>query len=188
MRIILGLLMGVAFSQATTKNISISGFAFSPDTMTVQMGDTVIWTNLDGFTHTVTNTGSDAWSATLNNGEMFTHIFDTLGTFNYSCMIHISMTGSVTVQSSAKVLKPALSNKFSLRQSSDHLILNLSGFSSRNAKAEICSLKGSVLRAFMISAQANSTVLSTESLPNGLAVFRLKVHDQPVQNQAFMLR
>src|SRR5262249_44786040 len=42
---------------AATKNVTIAGFAFSPDPVTVNVGDTVTWTNNDAASHTATGTG-----------------------------------------------------------------------------------------------------------------------------------
>src|SRR5205823_7180265 len=39
----------------TTQNVSIAGFAFNPQTITVNVGTTVVWTNTDAATHTSTS-------------------------------------------------------------------------------------------------------------------------------------
>lgn len=81
------------------KNVAISNFAFSPSTVTVAAGDTVLWTNNDNVTHTVTSdTGSELGSSQLGQGQTYRHVFASAGTFAYHCTIHPSMHGSVTVQ------------------------------------------------------------------------------------------
>jgi plastocyanin len=69
----------------------------SPSSLTVSVGDTVTWTNHDGVAHTSTsNTG--VWnSGSLSNGQSFSFIFSTVGSFPYHCTIHPSMTGTITV-------------------------------------------------------------------------------------------
>lgn len=74
--------------------------AYNPNSLTVSLGSTVIWKNSDGTTHTVK---SDPPSAELDSGTIaaggtFSHIFMTVGTFNYHCATtgH-NMTGSVEV-------------------------------------------------------------------------------------------
>lgn len=85
---------------ATTHTVDISGFAFAPSSLTVQVGDTVVWTNHDTATHTVDSTdGGPLASDNLGNGGTYSFTFDAAGTYAYRCGLHGSMTGSVTVQS-----------------------------------------------------------------------------------------
>ena len=62
--------------------------AFSPNPLTIAVGDTVTWTNTDGTQHTVT---SDAPDTELDsgliaaNGGTYSHTFNVAGTFNYHC-------------------------------------------------------------------------------------------------------
>ncbi len=80
------------------KEVSIQGSSFSPSSLTIAAGDTVLWTNRDGIGHTVTsNTGTELDSPLLSNGETYQHIFNTNGTFGYHCTVHPGMTGSVSV-------------------------------------------------------------------------------------------
>lgn len=88
---------------ASTVNVEISGFAFQPATVTIQVGDTVTWTNLDGAAHTATDTGSQAlFDGVMDNGESFSYTFTQAGTFNYFCTFHPEMTGSVIVQAATE--------------------------------------------------------------------------------------
>ncbi len=81
---------------AGTIDVSIQNFAFQPQNVTVLVGSTVRWTNLDGSSHTSTSPGN--WdSGNLNQGQTFSRTFDTVGTYNYFCGYHTGMTGSITV-------------------------------------------------------------------------------------------
>ena len=42
-------------SRAATVNVTIGGFAFTPQNVTIQVGDTVTWINTDGTFHTTTS-------------------------------------------------------------------------------------------------------------------------------------
>lgn len=78
--------------------VSISGFAFSPQTLTIAKGTTVIWTNNDSPTHTVTS-DTGVWdSSNLSTGKSFSFTFNQVGTFAYHCNIHSSMTAKIVVQ------------------------------------------------------------------------------------------
>ena len=80
----------------SVNNVTIINFSFSPKEITIKPGDTVIWTNNDSVTHTVTGIGWGSNNLTL--GQTYSKVFDTVGTFTYNCSIHTSMTGSVVVK------------------------------------------------------------------------------------------
>lgn len=84
-------------ASATNHQISIVDFAFQPDTLTINFGDSVTWTNNGTATHTTTsNTG--VWnSGDLLHLQTFSFRFDTSGTFAYHCIHHTFMTGTITV-------------------------------------------------------------------------------------------
>ncbi len=78
-------------------SVTIQGFAFSPATVTVKKGTTVVWTNNDSVGHTVTGGERGPTSRLLGQGETYSFTFDTSGTFGYQCSPHPSMRGSVIV-------------------------------------------------------------------------------------------
>jgi plastocyanin len=93
-------------------------FTFSPDTVTVSVGDTVRWT-WEGSNHTVTSgtpcTVDSGFCSTAdtscmtapssNAGTKYCHTFTQAGTFHYFCRIHcgFGMTGTVVVNPSLKI-------------------------------------------------------------------------------------
>ena len=81
---------------AADSGVTIAGFAFSPQTITIDVGDSVTWTNNDDVDHTATGSGFDTSTITSGGGTA-TVTFDTAGTFAYACTIHPSMTGTVVV-------------------------------------------------------------------------------------------
>lgn len=84
-------------NAATTGNaITIKNFTFSPATLTVQKGTIVIWTNEDAGQHQIKSTTFN--SNPFGQGQSFSATFDTVGTFDYSCAIHPTMTGKIIVQ------------------------------------------------------------------------------------------
>ncbi len=84
--------------SANFQNVSIANFAFSPPSLTIQAGDTVLWTNNQNVTHTVTSDSGTELGETLAPGATYQHIFTTADNFPYHCTIHPTMHGSVTVQ------------------------------------------------------------------------------------------
>ncbi len=79
-----------------TTSVTISGFAFSPASLSVTKGTKVTWTNNDAASHTVTGSTGPS-SGTLSAGSTYSYTFDTAGTFSYHCAFHSGMTGTVTV-------------------------------------------------------------------------------------------
>jgi plastocyanin len=83
-------------SVAILDGNSQSAFRFSPNSLTVNTGDTVTWTNNGAEPHDVT--GDGLASGTMQSGQSYEHTFATAGTYSYICSIHPFMKGSVTVQ------------------------------------------------------------------------------------------
>ena len=108
-------------SSGTTKTISINSgksldctSAYSPDSITILVGDTVTWENNDSVAHTVTSTSDSGPECTAVGGLLtrapldsgliasngtFSHTFETAGTYYYVCTIsgHL-MRGTVIVE------------------------------------------------------------------------------------------
>jgi plastocyanin len=80
------------------------GYLYEPDTIQVNAGDTVTWTNTDDALHTVTsgsgtdeNMGAEFDSGMMSTGKTFEHTFGAAGEFPYFCIIHPDMIGKVLV-------------------------------------------------------------------------------------------
>ena len=87
---------------AADQAVAIGGFAYSPASITVSVGDTVTWTNNDPQTHTATADDASWNSGNIAGGGGTKSVtFTTAGTFPYHCAIHSQMTGSVTVTAAA---------------------------------------------------------------------------------------
>jgi plastocyanin len=76
---------------------------FDPSEISVKTGTTVVWTNADSVSHTVTSGDPSAGpsgafdSDLIKPGKTFNHKFDSVGTTPYFCSVHPWMTGKVTV-------------------------------------------------------------------------------------------
>jgi plastocyanin len=82
--------------SAANATVHIKGFAFNPAEITINKGDTVLWVNDDGAPHLVKF--ADFQSGTLSTGDSYGHTFSAAGEYAYSCGIHPSMKGKVTVK------------------------------------------------------------------------------------------
>lgn len=88
---------GDASGAAAVDIVSVSD-GFDPATITVDVGTEVVWTNIDGASHTTT-ADDGAWdSGNLGQGESFTFAASEEGVFGYFCAIHPSMVGEIIVE------------------------------------------------------------------------------------------
>ncbi|MGH8272634.1 MAG: cupredoxin domain-containing protein [Gammaproteobacteria bacterium] len=103
-------------AATTTATVGMTNtLKFTPQTITVHVGDTVVWKNGSDLTHTVTDVpklASKAGDATLpkgaksfnsgyiNPGKSYSHTFTVPGTYHYFCIPHeaLGMTGVVIVK------------------------------------------------------------------------------------------
>jgi plastocyanin len=94
---------GPATAQAASPagkvvEVKVDNFSFSPQTITIAAGTTVIWTNRDDIPHTVVSDDKVFKSKVLDTDEKFSYTFDKAGNFPYFCSVHPKMTGKVIVQ------------------------------------------------------------------------------------------
>lgn len=88
-----------AVANRADSGVTIFNFTFTGSPITINVGDTVTWTNTDAAPHTVTSDTGVFDSGTLTSGGgPFSFTFNSAGTFPYHCAIHPFMTGSVVVQ------------------------------------------------------------------------------------------
>jgi plastocyanin len=91
-------------TAGATVTVSIKSFAFSPETVTVKVGDVLGWANGDSATHTATLDDGSCDAGRITGGSAGTKTFvfsaDAAGkSFTYHCAIHSSMKGTITVTS-----------------------------------------------------------------------------------------
>jgi plastocyanin len=91
-----------AAKPAGPVSADISGFAFSPANLEVEVGQEITWTNGDAAPHTVTATsGAKFDSGTLEQGASYTWKATKAGTIEYFCEIHPSMVATITVKAAS---------------------------------------------------------------------------------------
>ena len=68
--------------------------------MTIHIGDTIEWKNMDSVDHTTTSDSGDpaSWdSGPLATDATYSVTFTAAGVYTYHCAIHAFMTGTITV-------------------------------------------------------------------------------------------
>ena len=76
--------------------VNIVDNEFIPSVLEINKGDSVVWTNNDQNTHTVTDINR-MFSKELYEHDIFSHKFTTPDIHEYYCMHHPSMIGSIIV-------------------------------------------------------------------------------------------
>lgn len=86
--------------QATdpqTVTVSMSDSFYAPEIIEISPGDTVVWQHDGDLNHTVTARDDGFDSGTMSAEDSFSHTFSGAGRFEYRCIFHTQMTGTVIV-------------------------------------------------------------------------------------------
>jgi plastocyanin len=86
--------------------VSIDNFTFSPQSLTVKSGTTVVWANADDIPHTLASTTKLFKSQALDAGDKFSFTFSVPGTYQYFCSLHPHMVGTIVVEATAATSNP----------------------------------------------------------------------------------
>ena len=95
------MLAPITVSAQTTHDVTVGNNFFSPANLTIQVGDTVRWTNPEdgGPPHNVVG---DDFASETDESFVFSHTFTEAGIENYLCTVHpATMTGVINVQGSS---------------------------------------------------------------------------------------
>ena len=117
-------LAGCGSASGQDYAVGMTGTAFRPYTVTVSVGEEVVWKNTSTRDHTVTaydgripeaaeyfatggyeseEAAREAWQGSegaISNGDYYRHAFEVAGTYDYLCIPHEAsgMTGRVVVE------------------------------------------------------------------------------------------
>jgi len=83
-------------AEAEVIDVEIRNYKYIPESLTVNVGQTVRWTNYDTVLHDVVGSGIE--SEYLKQGETFTYTFEQEGKYEYICTIHPWMKGKVIAE------------------------------------------------------------------------------------------
>lgn len=82
----------------TVHTVEISNFAFSPDKLEINEGDTVTFINKDEVGHTATADNEDFDTGILAQNDSKKITFSKAGEFSYYCAPHPGMKGTIVVK------------------------------------------------------------------------------------------
>ena len=93
-----GAAAGAPARKPVTHAVAIDGTSFQPATLTVHLGDTVVWTNKDPFPHTVTSKTGGFDSSAIAPDKSFKFKPTKKGDFDYICSFHTTMKATLHVR------------------------------------------------------------------------------------------
>ena len=78
--------------------VTIDATTYSPKTLTVRAGDTIVWVNEDLFPHTVTAKSGRFDSGDIAAGKSWSYTVKAEGLFAYFCTYHTTMKGTLRIR------------------------------------------------------------------------------------------
>jgi len=105
LNILLGccLLLVSSLAWTATHDVTVGNNFFSPSNLTIEVGDTVRWTNNSGRTHNVTGPG---WASQTASSFTYERTFNSVEQIAYECTIHNGMNGSINVTQGSENAEP----------------------------------------------------------------------------------
>ena len=162
-------------------NVTVQNFSFTPQNVTVQPGDTIVWSNINGL-HSVHNTSTPTRFARASGNAPWTYTFvDTMGagTYPYICEVHpTQMQGNVVV--TAPSAPPPVPNGLTIHVSSDNAILNWSSVIGANCYTVYRSENGAdIVLSQLVGITGDTTFVSPISaLPGSEYIFQVRAIGQ----------
>jgi plastocyanin len=87
----------VAKAVARVRRTTIKNISYLQPKISIAVGTTVEWTNSDPLLHSVTAADKSFNSGLIQPGKTYRHTFTKAGTFNFYCMPHPFMKGTIVV-------------------------------------------------------------------------------------------
>jgi plastocyanin len=191
----MGMLILIHFSLTGQKShmVGVTNNVFTPADITINLGDTVIWTNTEG-THNVNGTkdiypdNPESFGNDIGVGWTFSHVFTIPGDYSYQCDLHVAfgMTGKITVMEGVttgtdwKVQK----NGFTLYPvpASDYLTVDPEGVVE---SVSVCTIDGSRILDSEVRTDSEFQ-LSLKGINPGIYILRLKSEDNLIHTGLFI--
>lgn len=169
--------------KATIHNVSIENMAFSPQTLSVEVGDTIRWTLVNG-NHNVNSVAlslpagaalisSGAMGSNMTIGSTYDYKVSIAGNYGYFCGIHSNMVGGfVATPSTASISKI---NKATELKAYPNPFKTKISIPNKNAESiEIFSVLGEKVKTVDVSSFDKTTTIDLSDLRKGVYFYALK--------------
>jgi len=173
----------------TTHIINTGGFYYNPSSLSINVGDSVIWIN-DGGNHDVNGDINSLTSQPYNNpvtfdspatnivgAIIFGYKFTVSGTYNYDCSVygHASqgMVGVIIVQEDTILSIKQKTNFVNIRPNptKENITISIENFNG-NIQTEVYDLIGHRLQS------TNKTTISLQDCANGIYLLKVNYGDR----------
>lgn len=172
----------------TSHIVDVTNNKFTPIEVTITQGDTVIWTNSEGK-HNINGTqdtfseNPESFGNDVAVGWVFSHVFTTVGTYDYQCDPHVrsQMFGKVIVEE--ELVDPTVSSVEDARVSASLELYPNPAIGELNITLdeEIESISIFDIRGAQISTytniQSRQALVNLEDVTPGIYLLELKTVD-----------
>ena len=177
------------YISATTFEIGNSGFTFTPDEITINLGDTINF-NI-GSSHNAVEVSEESWNAgdaTSNGGFSLPFgggqvVLEELGTYYYVCVPHVSlgMKGIIHVEEPTSIAEKVQVTGIKLKAypnpASGMVVLSFGLVNTTEVKIELVEITGRIVRNFINTKLQPGSYIESFNLDN-LPPGRYLIHIQ----------
>jgi len=180
--------ISTSFLAQTSHNVDVASNSFTPSALTIEEGDTVIWTNTSG-SHNVngtittfpSNPDSFGSGAVASGGWTYSYVFTTAGSYDYQCDPHagLGMTATITVSETITSINESkienVTNVYPNPFTSYFTIALNKELINDNSSIEfiLYDLLGNQVHS-IANVNAELTKIETNQLSNGIYIFSFK--------------
>lgn len=179
----------IAFSTlslvAQTKHlVSVTDYKFTPKDLTINAGDTVVWTNTGAMGHNVNGTQAtfpsnpESFGNAVGLNWTYEYIFKTVGHYDYHCNPHAAfgMVGTVTVNPATAADVLAEGNfRLYPNPASDYINLLFSASAKGSGIIKIYSITGTLVDQKVLPNNAQSYRYDLNGLKKGYYLIKINV-------------
>jgi|GEM_PF-2719761 len=174
---LVALLLSVASpAHGGTYQIMVDGSGFSPSTLPVQVGDTVVWENVDqdDFPHTSTSTlaifDPNYWNGVMVGlGDSSAHTFNNVGSFTYTDQ---TGPGRGTITVNPAVVTPGI-NLESPRITGGEFLFEATGLTTGKTNVLLSSIDLTTWLPISTNTAASTSITVTNAVDPGQRFYRV---------------
>ena len=180
-------------SYSVIHTITVSNFQFSPASLSVNVGDTMLWV-LGGGNHTTTSdgvlpNGAAPWDSPINSTvPAFSYVVTVEGTYNYICSPHLFQGQFVAINTGiSNPVSLVNFNIYSIRKSIYNISYSLNR--STDVRMTIYDITGKSARVLSSTVQPAgdySKTFNLEDLQNGIYLFEILIGNQRISKRLIL--
>ncbi len=180
--LVLGLVK--AGDAQTSYTVEVTSNVYTPSSLTINMGDTVVWINKQGFhnvngTQTTFPNNPESFGNSTAQGWTFSHVFNKSGTYNYQCDPHVSfgMTGKVEVTTATSIKDlTARMNEILVypNPAKEKIYISLDNPENTDIAVQIYSLTGTMLKHSTFLYSNSPVEMDISNLKKGAYFIRIE--------------